>query len=55
MLSGWRPEGICNYVAVCMGGETGMQTGYRGWHAIVSKSVMRAGMHTTAVEQSKKC
>jgi len=30
MPLGWRPEGICNYVAVHMGEGDGDATGHRG-------------------------
>jgi len=55
MLLGWRPEGICNYDS-CLHGEEGDRGANmtQGHIQSVSESGMRAGMHATTVEQSKK-
>ena len=53
MLSGWRPEGICNYNSCLHGGEGDMDVNrIQGCIQSVSKSRMRVG--TTSVKQSKK-
>jgi len=55
MLSGWRPESICNYGS-CQHGEEGDGDVNMTQRCIqlAFGSGMRAGTHTTAAEQSKK-
>ena len=55
MLSGWGPEGICNYGG-CPHGEEGDGGINRtqGHIQSISEPGMTAGMCATAAEQSKK-
>ena len=52
---GWRLEGICNYGSCPHGEEAdGDVKRTQGHIQLVSKSGMRAGIHTIDMEQSKK-
>ena len=52
MLSGQRPESICNYGGCLHGGGRDGDANRALWHIqLASESGMRIGIHRTAVEQ----
>ena len=55
MLSGQRPESICNYGSCLHWGERyGDANSTQGHTQLASESGIMAGMHPTTAEQSKR-